>query len=337
VAPGDGRHARPLSEQRPEAASRQRACRAAGDPDVAFRLTRHGSVTRRSRRVGAHTGIGRCRLGAQGTATQRARLGHGDTLKRRLAPRCGSRLRGRRPSAMPGDDRHGRSRCARHGSRRFGRRGHGRGGRRGGSGARRGSRRRNRSRRRWSRPGGRAGSRWRSRSRSRSRCRRGRRRRCRRLARRQQRQRIDVPLVVDCDADAEMDVRALMLGLAARADGAHHVALVHDRSLCNACRADVRQRDGIAVGGRNRDRQPVCRHRAGERHRAAGRRPDRFRRFRCDVDPTMLSGRVRVGAEDERAQDPAAHRPRPRVSDSGDDECEHECREEQAETVCFLI
>jgi len=61
---------------------------------------------------------------------------------------------------------------------------------------------------------------------------------------------------VGLDANAEMHVRAWMLSVAAGPDRAHDLALAHDGALGHLRRADMRQRHGVAFGGRDRDRQP---------------------------------------------------------------------------------
>jgi hypothetical protein len=104
-------------------------------------------------------------------------------------------------------------------------------------------------------------------------------------------------MLVGLDTDAEMHVRAWMLGVAAGPDRADGFALAYDGVLRNARGADVRQRHGVAVGSRDRDRQPVVRHGADERHRAPGRCADRLGRRGGDVDSAVLTGRVRIGAD----------------------------------------
>jgi hypothetical protein len=104
-------------------------------------------------------------------------------------------------------------------------------------------------------------------------------------------------MLVGLDTDAEMHVRAWMLGVAAGPDRADGFALAYDGVLRNARGADVRQRHGVAVCSRDRDRQPVVRHGANEFHRAPGRCADRLGRRGGDVDSAVLTGRVRIGVD----------------------------------------
>jgi hypothetical protein len=127
-------------------------------------------------------------------------------------------------------------------------------------------------------------------------------------------------VLVGGDANAEMHVRTRVLGLPARADDADLLALPDLSALLDAEGAHVRQRHGIAVGGRDRDREPVRRHGAGERHRTAGGSADRLVRVGTHVDAAVLAACIRIRAEHERPQDGAADRPRPRIGGRGKDQ-----------------
>jgi hypothetical protein len=98
------------------------------------------------------------------------------------------------------------------------------------------------------------------------------------------------------DANAEMDIRLCVLRITARPNRPDVVTLIDRVSLRDAQGAEVRQRDGIAVSGRDREREPVCRHRARERHRAAGRRADAFS-ICADVDSSVLRAGIRIRPE----------------------------------------
>jgi hypothetical protein len=123
------------------------------------------------------------------------------------------------------------------------------------------------------------------------------RRRDRRLARRgrgshkrrQKAQWVEIPLRVAAEPDPELHVRDRVGRHAARADDPDRLALRHDRAPADQERAEVQERDGVAVGRLNGDREPVRRDLADERHRSGGRRDHRVTERPLDVDPTMLA------------------------------------------------
>jgi hypothetical protein len=73
----------------------------------------------------------------------------------------------------------------------------------------------------------------------------------------------------------------------------------------------VGDRDGETALDRDRDGVAVRRHRAGERDRAGCWSEHRLARLAGDVDTSMLTCGIRVGAEDERPQNRPAERPAP--------------------------
>ncbi len=173
------------------------------------------------------------------------------------------------------------------------------------------------------------------RRRNHDRCRRRRRRRLRprnrvgrrRLARRrrlgerrQEKERVEVPLWVGGLADAEVHVRDGLLGHPARAHRTNGVTLGDGRPTPDGHRAEMQQRDGVAVRRLDRDRPPAGRHGSGERDNAAGRRDNRGTSSRADVDTTVEAARVRIGAEAERVQNRPLNRPGPPVRRCGRDE-----------------
>ena len=215
-------------------------------------------------------------------------------------------------------------------------RGRGRGRRR----SRRGSRcryRRGCRRRRRDRSGGRSCSRRRRRRRRTRRRRRGSGRRCgrgrgcrdRRSGRRSRRagwqeaQRIEVAVLVLGPADAEMDVRPFDLCVGAGSDRADARALDDGLPLGDGGGAEVRQRDGVAVGCRDREDEPVARHPPHERHVARRGRARGSALRTADVDATVLTACIRIGAEGERPQHRAVRGPTPRARTSG--QREREC------------
>ena len=166
-------------------------------------------------------------------------------------------------------------------------------------------------RRRWSRiRRGRARRRgWRRHVRRRSglrvRCGRGTTaRRRRRVPRRQERERVHVSLRIGGDADPKMDVWLVELGCPARADRADSGPFTDVRAFRDRHRAEMHERDGVAVGGLDRHGLPARRHRAGKRHSPARGGQNVRAGWTGDVDPAVLAACVRIGrVERKSAQD----------------------------------
>ncbi len=270
-----------------------------GELGSALRQTRRGGFGRRRgsridrRRNGLPIGGDRSRRGGE----RRLRSGRRDRVGRgsRRSNGSGSGRRGRvsrgsgSGSASGGRRRRRRARRSRFRRGRGGRRCQGRRRRR----RRRSGRRRDSGHRRGSRFG----------------CRRRHERRRRRYAGREKTERVEVPVGLRFDAHAEVDVWAVDLGLATRADYADGVALRHGLALADRGRAEVGQRHRVPVRGQDRDGLAARRHGARKRDRARGRRAHRRAGGACDVDPAMLSAAIRVGAERERTHDDAVGRP----------------------------
>jgi len=200
---------------------------------------------------------------------------------RRLGGRAGCRRRRRRAEGGPG----GRGR--RHG--------------RGDVGSGRLGRRRRRSRLSWSRRRDRRGSRSDERG--------------------ENRQWIEIALRVGRHAEAQMDVRGRHLRYAARPDRSDVGAFLDDDALENADRPQVGERDGVAVGGLDRERPAVRRHGAREGDGSRRRRPDEVAGGGgAQVDAPVLAAGVRVRAERERSQHGPGDRPRPRLRCRGERE-----------------
>jgi hypothetical protein len=109
-----------------------------------------------------------------------------------------------------------------------------------------------------------------------------------------------------------VDVGTVDLRVAGRADGPDRVSLGDGRVLADCDRTEVRERDGEAVRGRDRDGVPRAGDGAGERDRSGRGSQHGLAGAGADVDPPVLPTRVRmVRIEGERLQDAAAHRPRP--------------------------
>jgi hypothetical protein len=170
------------------------------------------------------------------------------------------------------------------------------------------------------------------RGRRRRRRRRGRRRRLRsglsgglrgRRARagRQERKRVEIALRIRGHPDSEVHGRPRRRNGRSLADG---------RSLHDAERAQVRQRDRVSVGRLDRQRHAAARHRAGEADGAGGRRRDRLTLHCADLDPAALARGVRVRAvERERLEHRPPGRPGPGLRRGGKRE-EHGGGEQEA-------
>jgi hypothetical protein len=132
--------------------------------------------------------------------------------------------------------------------------------------------------------------------------RRRRRHSDRRPARWKEAERVDVALRVGSDANAEVHVRLVELGRAARADAAHGRTLVDERSLEHSDRPEMDEGHGVAVGGSDADRLASAGDRTCERDRARRGGDDVGPRRVGDVDATVLSAGVGVAAERELLQ-----------------------------------
>jgi hypothetical protein len=143
-------------------------------------------------------------------------------------------------------------------------------------------------------------------------CGRGRRRRHDSPGR-EERQRIDVPFGLVGAAHAQVDVRLSRYCVVALADRTDGVTFFDRRAALDLDFSELKQCDGVAVRGSNRDHTPAVRDRAGEADRPIRRSshhgPDRA----ADVDPTVLAAGVRVAAQRERPQHRPIEGPRPRV------------------------
>ena len=178
-----------------------------------------------------------------------------------------------------------------------------------------------------------------------------RRRRCprwwwcwyRRLARhgrsnrRQEAQRVEVTLRIAAEPDPELHVRDRVGRHPARADDRDPLALGDDRPRGDQKRAEMQKRDGV-VRRLDRDREPIRRDPAGERHPSRNRREHRIADRALDVDPAMLPGDERVLlVEGKPLQHRPGNRPRPGAGRGGRCECkEHRDRHEPGESRSVL-
>ncbi len=106
-----------------------------------------------------------------------------------------------------------------------------------------------------------------------------------------------------------MDVGLVVLALSTRPDDSDDVALVDDRALAEADFAEMHQRDGVPVRGRERHDLPARANGAGERDRAVGGGEHVGAGQAGDVDATVLTWRVRVVTHREAFEDLAGCRP----------------------------
>jgi hypothetical protein len=104
-------------------------------------------------------------------------------------------------------------------------------------------------------------------------------------------------------ADAEMDVGLSPLGLSARADRSDDLAFLDRGPGRHADRAEMHERDRVAVRRANREAETLMGKLARERDDAGGGRPDLGRGRRRNVDPPVLPAGIWVALRDERAQD----------------------------------
>lgn len=138
-----------------------------------------------------------------------------------------------------------------------------------------------------------------------------RRRLGRRRTRGKQRERIEVPVRVGGQPDAEVDVRFGPFGVAARADRAHDLPFGERRPRRCSDRAEVDERDRVPVRSANRQAEALPGNLPRERDDAArGRQHVRPGRS-ADVDSAVLAAGVRVVVGDERPQHRAVDRPGP--------------------------
>ncbi len=152
----------------------------------------------------------------------------------------------------------------------------------------------------------------------------------RRRARREERLRIHVPLLVDGDANAEMQIWLGELQIAARTDRSDRGTLDDDLALLHDDRAEMQERDRVPVRGADGHRLPALRNRAGERDGPASGCLHCSAGLAGDVDATVLPTGIRIVTEDERAKHRAVGRPRPRPG-LGRDDTHHENRDQNGD------
>jgi hypothetical protein len=129
--------------------------------------------------------------------------------------------------------------------------------------------------------------------------------------RRKQREWVEIAVRVSGQADPEVDVRLSPLGISARADRAHDLAFRDRGPSRHPDRAEVDERDRVAVRRPDGQAQPFAGKLSCERDDARGRGPDVGAGRRGDVDSTVLAAGVGVVLGDERPQHGAVDWPSP--------------------------
>jgi hypothetical protein len=125
----------------------------------------------------------------------------------------------------------------------------------------------------------------------------------RRRSRRQRGQepeRIDVAVRLVGLADAQVDVR-----LGCLSNRPHDVSLAHRERPRDRGGTEALQRDGVTVGGADRDRLPTRRDDAGKADRSGCRRAHRRPGRSADVDAAVLAAGIGIVTKDEGSK----HRP----------------------------
>jgi len=102
-----------------------------------------------------------------------------------------------------------------------------------------------------------------------------------------------------------------MLGVARGTRLGHRLALVDVGTAPYEKRSEMRERGFVAARGDDGDRGAVRRNLTGEGHLAGRGRADDGSSVDRDIDPAVLSGRVRVVAHGEAPEHRALGRPAP--------------------------
>ena len=140
-------------------------------------------------------------------------------------------------------------------------------------------------------------------------------------ARGQERERVDVTVLLGRPPDAEMDVGNRELRNPARPDSADRLTLGDGISAPNRVRAEMHERDGVAVCRLDRHDLAQPRDRPGEGDGPRRRRDHHGPGGRSDVDPAMLPGGIgRALVEGEERQDRPIDRPAPPERGRGNDQ-----------------
>jgi len=135
-----------------------------------------------------------------------------------------------------------------------------------------------------------------------------------------QRQRVDVPVLLLGDANAEVHGRDRVLGLTAPADQPDDRSLRHRPAAFDLDLPEVQKGQRVAVGRLDGHGPAASGDSSGERDDTCPGRADRCALRRADVDAAVLPGDVRVVTRGERLQQRTVDRPRPGGSGRGNDQ-----------------
>ena len=116
---------------------------------------------------------------------------------------------------------------------------------------------------------------------------------------REEPERVDVALRVGRNADAEVHVRAGVLGVAARPEHADGLALGDEDAAPHGGFTEVKERDRVSVVRPDRDRAPASGHRPGEADGSTGGRAHGRAVDPADVHAAVKPRPVRVAVEGE--------------------------------------
>jgi hypothetical protein len=128
-----------------------------------------------------------------------------------------------------------------------------------------------------------------------------------------------------------VDVGNIVLGVARGPDRSNRFAFRDAVGGADEHRAEMQERDGVAVGRPDRHRATVRWQRAGKGDLSPSRRHDRRTTIAADVEPRMTVLAVLGASEVEPAENGAVRRPRPRQRRLG-----YQKRQREQQTCCCL-
>jgi hypothetical protein len=134
-----------------------------------------------------------------------------------------------------------------------------------------------------------------------------------------------------------MEIRLRVLGRSARADCADHCTFRDGLTAPRVDRAEMSERDGIAVGGLDRHALAAYGNRPGKRDGSGRGRTNCLSRRGADVDATVLAGGVRVVAEREALHDRPLNRPCPCVGGGRGHEQQPEGNDDESAHPTLLV
>jgi hypothetical protein len=148
----------------------------------------------------------------------------------------------------------------------------------------------------------------------------------------QERERVDVALFLGGASDPQVHVRLAGHRVGTLTDRADARSLGDLVSSIHGDRGELQQGHGVAVARSDRQRTTASGNGPGERHDPRSRRAHRFAERAADVDAAVLSARIRIRAEDERAEHGPVERPGPRVSSARKQQHDQRARDDREPT-----